>query len=216
MDLPEIEIASHPLLDAGLFVTRFPSELGELSAAAIFSELFKLETNAPFQSNDRIKSSVRDLFRHSGFKPTGRNKPASEYLIKAASEDRLSSINPAVDFCNIVSLHCGLPISVVDLEKTDGLLVIQPAPQDTSYVFNVSGQEIQVDGLICLFDEQGACANAVKDSQRTKTSDTTTQTLNIIWGTNELPEYCGQAQQWYQKLLQDFGAEILEVSPITR
>ena len=56
---------------------------------------------------------MRDLLRHSGFKPTGRSKPASEYLIKATEQGALSSINVAMDACNAVSLHIVLPINVV-------------------------------------------------------------------------------------------------------
>jgi hypothetical protein len=40
-------------------------------------------------------------------------------------------------------------------------------PERSTYVFNQSGQTIDVAGLLCLFDSDGPCGNAVKDSQRT-------------------------------------------------
>ena len=117
--------------------------------------------------DEAIRLDVRDMLRHGGYKPTGRGKPASEYLLKLADKG-LMSINLAVDACNVVSLHSGLPISVVDLDRTEGALRIAVVEGDQRYVFNASGQEIRLEGLLCLHDENGPCANAVKDSERTK------------------------------------------------
>lgn len=210
--MDQIPVEDHPLLLPGLFVTEFPDKLAQLSAAAEFERWFDLSAVTPFEPEADQRSIVRDTFRSASFKPTGRNKPASEYLVKAATEKRLSSINPAVDFCNIVSLHSGLPISVVDLDKTQGQLEIRMAPAETSYVFNASGQVIDVAGLICLFDEEGPCANAVKDSQRTKTDEFTARTLSIIWGSQKIPQRLQAALDWYQQLLSDFGASCLPVN----
>jgi len=123
----------------------------------------------------------------------------------------LSSINLAVDACNAVSLHSGLPISVVDLDLAEAPLSVRIAPDDTSYVFNASGQEIRIDGLLALFDAQGACANAVKDSQRTKTHAGTRRTLSIVWGTNVFPGRAAQAARWYRDLLESAGATTRDV-----
>src|SRR5690349_6711452 len=112
-----IRIEPHPLLDAGAFVTVFPRPLSELGAREELLALMSLEAPTPLRSNDAIRAAVRDLLRHGGYKPTGRGKPASEYLLRAVSEGALGSINPAVDACNVASLHSGLPISVVDLDR---------------------------------------------------------------------------------------------------
>ena len=63
------------------------------------------------------RKAGRDVLRNGKYKPTGRGKPAAEYLVRAAGEGKLGSINLAVDLCNVVSLHSGLPISVVDLDR---------------------------------------------------------------------------------------------------
>jgi len=149
---------------------------------------------------------VRHLLRHGGFKPAGRSKPASEYLIKAVEESKLSSINVAVDACNVVSLHSGLPISVVDLDCARPPFRVGLASQGSSYVFNMSGQTIDLTGLLCLFDAEGPCANAVKDAQRTKTGPETRRTLSLIWGTAALPDRADQVESWYRSLLEKEGA----------
>ena len=208
-----LTIEPHPLLDLGAFVTVFPETLDSVTSSAALLELLSLNVRAPLQSSDAVRAAVRDLLRHGGFKPTGRSKPASEYLIKAASQQALSSVNVAVDACNAVSLHSGLPISVVDLDLTREPLRVGVAPQESSYVFNQSGQTIDVGGLLCLFDAEGPCANAVKDSQRTKTSPQTRRTLSLIWGTNELPVRMKETETWYHELLKAHGASVERVSP---
>lgn len=73
-------------------------------------------------------------------------------------------------------------------------------------MFNASGQEIDLGGLLCLFDADGPCANGVKDAQRTKTSAGTTRTLSVLWGTRALPGRAAEAAAWYRRLLGEMGA----------
>jgi DNA/RNA-binding domain of Phe-tRNA-synthetase-like protein len=199
-----LAVAVHHLLDLRVFITRFPKPLGELPSSPTM--LLTQEAPAPFRSDEVVREAVRQLLRQGGFKPAGRSKPASEYLLNAAAQGRLESINPAVDFCNIVSLHSGLPISVVDLDRTRGALRVDVAPEGASYVFNAAGQTIDLGGLVCLFDEEGPCGSAVKDSQRTKTGPDTRRTLSLIWGTVALPGRAERAEAWYRELLGQAGA----------
>jgi len=200
-----LTVVSHPLLDLRAFSTRFPRPLDEMPGLELAS---LLSGTAPggLASDDSVREVVRQLLRHSGFKPTGRSKPASEYLLKAAAEGRLTSINLAVDACNLVSFHSGLPISVVDLDRTRAPLRVDIAGAGAEYVFNASGQTIDVENLLCLFDADGPCANAVKDAQRTKTGPQTRNTLSLIWGTKALPGRAEQTATWYRQLLEQQGA----------
>ena len=190
-----VTIVDHPLLDAALFVTVFPKPLGELETP---QRIRSTQT----KSTDEIRKQVRDLLRHGGYKPTGRGKPSSEYLLGVAAQGPLPSINLAVDTCNSMSLLSGLPISVVDLDLAREPLSIRIAPQGSSYVFNASGQTIDLGGLLCLFDAEGPCANAVKDAQRTKTHAGTTRTLSVIWS----PRHLDTISRVYRQHLEDAGA----------
>jgi DNA/RNA-binding domain of Phe-tRNA-synthetase-like protein len=202
-----LSVDPHPLLDLRAFVTRFPRPLGELASPPELLCLFGPDAPAPLHSDDAVREPVRALLRHGGFKPTGRSKPASEYLLNAARDNRLTPINLAVDVCNAVSLHSGLPVSVVDLDRARPPFRVGVAPAGASYVFNASGQTIDLGGLLCLFDADGPCANAVKDAQRTKTGPATVRTLTLIWGTTALPGRAGQAETWYRGLLESQGAK---------
>src|SRR5207244_5660329 len=132
----------------------FLRPLHEMSSSPELLCLFSLTVSTPFQSDENTRDAIRKLLRHGGFKPAGRSKPASEYLVKAVGEGKLGSINVAVDACNVVSLHSGLPISVVDLDRARPPLRIGVAPTGASYVFNASGQTIDLAGLLCLFDAE--------------------------------------------------------------
>jgi DNA/RNA-binding domain of Phe-tRNA-synthetase-like protein len=198
----------HPLLDLQAFVTAFPRPLGETPTPPAVADLLHLSAAAPLSADDAVRESVRALLRKGGFKPTGRSKPASEYLLRAAGDGNLTPINLAVDVCNAVSLHSGLPISVIDLDRARGPFRVGLALAGSSYVFNASGQTIDVGGLLCLIDADGPCANAVKDAQRTKTAPATTRTLSLVWGTTALPGRCARAAAWYHDLLRKAGAAV--------
>ena len=61
---------------------------------------------------------------------------------------------------------------------------------------------MDLGGLLCLFDADGPCANAVKDAQRTKTGPETRRTLSLIWGTIALPGRAAETETWYRELLE--------------
>jgi len=201
-----LTVDPHPLLQLGAFVTEFPAALGDLATPASITTLFAVDAAAPVQRTEARRASVRDLLRHGGYKPTGRGKPASEYLVRAATNGKLGTINLAVDACNAVSLQSGFPISLVDLDRTTPPLRVGIAAADACFVFNASGQEIALGGLLCLHDADGPCANAVKDSQRTKTSPETRRTLSLVWGCAEEADALDDTVAWYRALLAVAGA----------
>jgi len=207
----ELTLQAHPLLHAASFVCRFPRPLGELDSPPSLLALHALGAPAPLSRSEELRAAVRDLLRHGGYKPTGRGKPSSEYLVRAAEEGGLPHINLAVDACNAVSLHSGLPISVVDLELAAAPYRLALAGAGASYVFNASGQTIDIEGLLCLFDAAGPCANAVKDAQRTKTHVATRAALSVLWGVQGHEQRVAHAARWYRELLEQAGCATEDV-----
>jgi DNA/RNA-binding domain of Phe-tRNA-synthetase-like protein len=208
-----LTVDEHPLLRVAAFTTRFPAPLGALATPPAWRDLLRLDAPAPLTRDEAVRGAVRDLLRHGGYKPTGRGKPASEYLVRAAADGTLGPINAAVDACNVASLHAGLPISVVDLARARGPFRIAVAPAGATYVFNASGQEIDLAGLLCLFDAGGPCANAVRDAQRTKTGTETAETLSVVWGCAGHEARLADTTRWYRTLLHDVGATTADVAP---
>jgi DNA/RNA-binding domain of Phe-tRNA-synthetase-like protein len=205
-------VEPHPLLCAAAFVTHFPRPLGEIESSAQVLAFHAASAAAPVQRSEDLRGAVRDLLRHGGYKPTGRGKPSSEYLARAAEEGGLPKINLAVDACNAVSLHSGLPISVVDLGLARAPFKLALAGAGAEYVFNASGQTIDIEGLLCLFDADGPCANAVKDAQRTKTFVATRSTLSVLWGVERFAEHVAQSARWYRSLLEAAGCTTSDVA----
>jgi DNA/RNA-binding domain of Phe-tRNA-synthetase-like protein len=202
-----LRVEPHPLLSLAAWKTRFSAPLADSASPAWLSALLRSDAETALEPpSAELRARVRDLLRHGGYKPTGRGKPASEYLLRAASEGALSTINPAVDIGNVISLHSGFPISVVDLAKARPPLSVALAAPGAAYVFNASGQSIELGGLLCLGDAEGPCANAVKDAQRTKTSASTCETLTIVWGVRGEAPRLESCVSYAQSLTERLGA----------
>ena len=110
----------HPLLYARAFLSDWPAPLGENYELEHIRSYFGIKS-FDFQPPPNIKTIIRDLLRVGGFSPSGRNKPACEYLTKAIEKGWFTTdkgINAAVDCCNAISLHSQLPVSVIDIRKT--------------------------------------------------------------------------------------------------
>lgn len=210
----DLLVSDHPTLRLTAFATTFRDSLSALSTPPAVLDLLRTDAPAPLQPDETLRVAVRDMLRHGGYKPTGRGKPASEYLVRAAAEAALGSINAAVDVCNAVSLHSGFPISLVDLERARPPFRVAIGPPGATYVFNASGQEIDLSGLLCLFDADGPCANAVRDAQRTKTRAETTATLSVIWGCAGFEDRLRETERWYRALLHDLGAMTARITPV--
>ncbi len=211
-DTNEIEVEIHPLLRPTAFSTQFPRPIGEIPSPGWLLEALAIDVPAPIQRDEELRLAVRNMLRHWGHKPAGRGKPASEYLVRAVNQGELNSINVAVDVCNAVSLHSGFPIAMVDLDRARPPFRVSPGHPDEGYVFNASGQEMALKGLVCLRDAAGPCANPVKDAQRTKTDAGTTRTLTVIWGIAGFEENLSAAVGWYHEMLTRAGASVRPVA----
>jgi DNA/RNA-binding domain of Phe-tRNA-synthetase-like protein len=212
-----IVVEPHTLLDAGSFVIRSTAPLAELTTPEVIASLAAPGATAPAAVPAEVKTAVRDLLREGGYKPSGRSKPASEYLAAAHAKQAFPRINALVDACNVVSLHSCLPISLLDLDRLDRstALTIRIAPPGTEYVFNPSGQTIDAAGLLSLYDAQGPSGTPVKDAQRTKTHDNTVVALAIVWGTRALTGWTARTIRWYRELVHAIaGASVEDVALI--
>jgi len=158
-----------------------------------------------------VKEGVRAMLRRGGFKPSGRNKPASEYLAQAAREGRFPRINNLVDVNNLLSLESGLPISLLDLEAVGEQVVLRYGAEGERYVFNSAGQEIELKGLICVCRVEGGASvplgNAIKDSMAGKLRETTRGVIGVVYATREAAsaERVGEVVREFGELLVRFG-----------
>lgn len=205
-----VELCTHPLLAVGLVqaeVTVAPSD-AELQAL-----LHADAVPSPFsvQRSERqpVYDGIRALLRHTGYKPSGRGKPASELLAKMLESDEgLPSINNIVDVNNVVSVYSGLPISVFDADLLQGDLRIAPGGEDESYVFNPSGHELKLKNLLTVYHQPDGvwipAGNGVRDSMSTKVHEGTRHVLAVLYSNHQVVAraYLESATRWYAELLE--------------
>jgi DNA/RNA-binding domain of Phe-tRNA-synthetase-like protein len=139
------------------------------------------------------KAAVRDMLRHGKYKPAGRAKPSSEYLLAAALEGDFPLVNGPVDANNAVSLEWGYPASVFDAAKTGPKLLLRRGAAGESYVFNPSGQVIDLEDLLVACRRSPGtdaigdarpwepCGNPVKDAMATKVFEGASDVLALVY-----------------------------------
>jgi len=164
------------------------------------------------KETDRLRKNVRNMLRFGKYKPSGRGKPASEYLFEAAKEGSFPFINNFVDALNFVSLISGLPISLIDNEKakTENFR-IRRGRKGESYIFNKSGQVLNLEDLLLTAtnEEDEPIATPVKDSQKTKIDEKSKNLTAIIYSPIELEEILKNSLEELTTLYKEKG-EIVE------
>lgn len=158
-----------------------------------------------------VKTGIRKMLKRGGFGPSGRNKPASEYLAQAAREGRFPSINNLVDINNLMSLAWGLPMSMLDLDIVGESAEIRYGRAGEKYAFNATGQEIELEGLVCLCraTEAGGLplGNPVKDSMTAKLKEKTTNVVAVVYGSRQAIDETAMNKllEEFEKLLREHG-----------
>lgn len=174
---------------------------------ALLDHLVDQRKNQEFPSE--VKEAVRNLLKSGGFKPSGRNKPASEYLAQAAREGRFPTINNLVDINNYVSLSTGLPISLLNADEIGETLSLRFGKEGEKYIFNSAGQEIDLEGLICscCASTDTPLGNPVKDSITGKIKESSSHVVGVIYSPNNgaLSEVAKAHLKVFAELLQSEG-----------
>jgi DNA/RNA-binding domain of Phe-tRNA-synthetase-like protein len=166
------------------------------------------------------KAAVRGMLRYGKYKPAGRAKPSSEYLLAAALEGDFPLVNGPVDANNAVSLQWGYPASVFDAAKTGTELSLRRGLEGEAYVFNPSGQTIDLTDLIVACRKVPGyaagsggegwepCGNPVKDAMATKVFEGAKEVAAVVYqplpDPSELLEAC--AERFSELLLESYGA----------
>lgn len=143
--------------------------------AKMTADLCSLRSTGIGSAEENIRRATRDMLRNGKFKPTGRSKPASEYLLGVArGGGSLPALTPPVDAANYISLKYLVPISLWDVDRAGTeSFEFRSGQKGDAYIFNHAGHEIDLEDLLCGFavSPDGTSlpiVNPVKDSMRTK------------------------------------------------
>lgn len=144
--------------------------------------------DAPLSAEEEAtRKASRDILRNGKYKPTGRGKPASEYLLRTAGEpEGFPRINGPVDANNLISIQHCLAASVwdLDLAGSDALELRLGAPGE-SYVFNATGQTLALESLVCgcalRREDSTPIITPIKDSLATKLRPESTRVGGCVY-----------------------------------
>jgi len=148
-----------------------------------------------------VRQRVRKMLRHGKYKPSGRSKPASEFLLRAALSESFPIVNGPVDVNNAISLESGFPGSIFDAALSGRHLLIRRGLPDEEYVFNPSGQMIDLQDLLLVCRKTNAgwepCGNPVKDAMTTKISADTVGVIAVLYA--PLDEPISSVEDWSRR-----------------
>lgn len=154
--------------------------------------------------SSQMRSSVRKMLRYGKYHPSGRGKPASEFLLQAVLRDQFPLVNCLVDVNNAISLASGLPGSIFDSDISGSHLLIRRGNPGENYVFNNSGQTIDLQDLILVCYLNGGnwepCGNPVKDSMTTKVTEKTKNVIAVLYCPVDQPR--DVLKQWVERYAQ--------------
>lgn len=170
------------------------------------------------KQEDAFRNAVRDMLRNGVYKPTGRGKPASEYLIKAAKKKKFPRINTIVDINNYISLKYLVPASQWDLDQIGGQnYTLQLGKEGDYFEFNKSGQTIDIQDLVSVYaynpdnGEWEPHLNPIKDSLKSKTGEGTRNVGAAVY----LPaEQAEESEEWptLKRVVDEYAYWLQQVS----
>lgn len=107
----------------------------------------------------------RRAFSRMGLKPTQYRCASESLLRRLRKEGGLPRLHPLVDLCNAVSVACGIPIAVFDLDQVQGGLEVCPARGDERYLA-FSGEWEHPEAGEVIFRDQAGQAHARRWTHR--------------------------------------------------
>jgi len=179
-----------PRGDIGVAVVAAAGVAGDMAlaagTAAELDALLEARKGALSAAEERRRAACRDILRNGVYKPTGRGKPASEYLLGAAREGAFPRVSALVDVNNFISLKYVLPISLWDAGRcASAAFEFRLGREGESYVFNKAGQAIDLADLVCGCEAADGgsrpIVNPIKDSMSTKVQADTRVVIGAIY-----------------------------------
>jgi hypothetical protein len=155
-----------------------------------------------------VRQRIRQMLRFGDYRPSGRGKPASEYLLQAALRDAFPLVNEPVDVNNAISLGSGFPGSMFDSALSGRRLLVRRGSPGESYVFNPSGQTIDLNDLLLLCRETVSgwepCGTPVKDSMATKIGSDTSNVVAVLYAPRDEPP--SSLERWAARFAESLEA----------
>ena len=146
----------------------------------VLTELKSKYGGAPVAEIPEIKT-YRAFFRAMGTDPSSY-RPAPEYLLKRALDDRFPSINNLVDSCLLSTVEHWVVVSAYDLDEIKGEPTVALAGEVEPFEL-INGRKLSPgqEEVVLRDDEKIIAAYTLGDSSKTKVKYQTSNVLLIFW-----------------------------------
>ncbi len=125
--------------------------------------------------------AYREFFKTMGADPSSY-RPAPEYLLRRALDDRFPAINNLVDSCLLATVENWVSAGVYDMEKVKGELKTTLAGEVKPFEL-IDGRKLapKPDEIVLQDDQKVLSAYTLGDSKLTMVTQKTSNALIVIW-----------------------------------
>jgi len=126
-------------------------------------------------------SAYRNFFRQMGADPSSY-RPAPEYLLRRALDDRFPAINNLVDSCLLATLEHWISMGVYDMKKISGETVTTLSQGGESLQL-ISGKSTttRANEVVLRDDQKLMAAYTLGDAKATMVTQKTSNALIVAW-----------------------------------
>ena len=125
--------------------------------------------------------AYRAFFKTMGADPSSY-RPAPEYLLRRALDDRFPAINNLVDACLLATVEHWVMAGSYDVDKTNGQVVTKLATETEPFEL-INGRKLspKPDEIILRDDEKLLAAYTLGDSKAAMITQKTSNALIVLW-----------------------------------
>ena len=148
---------------------------------------------------------TREAYRRAGIDPS-RYRPSCEQLARRLLQGKdLFRVGLAVDLGNLVSLHTGCSVGVIDADRVEGAQAVLGLGRDDEPYEAIGRGKLHILNTPVYRDAAGAFATPTSDSVRTCITSATNRLLILINGYHGDRVAIQEALAFTEGLLQDFA-----------
>ena len=147
----------------------------------VFSDLKARYGAVPVLDLPEVKA-YRAFFKTMGTDPSSY-RPAPEYLLRRALDDRFPAVNNAVDSCLLATLEHWVVVGVYDADLIKGQATTTLASESVPFEL-IDGRKLapKLDEVILRDDEKTLAAYTLGDAKATMVKPETSNVLLVLWG----------------------------------
>lgn len=147
---------------------------------AVFSDLKARYGSASVPDLAEAKA-YRTLFKTMGADPSSY-RPAPEYLLRRALDDRFPAINNLVDSCLLATVEHWVAVGVYDSEKMKGEAITTLATETEPFEL-IDGRKLspKPDEIVLRDDQKLLAAYTLGDAKATMITQKTSNALIVLW-----------------------------------